>query len=89
MTPLLLPLAEVCHDDLYEAVSILLLVRQQLQRIDQMSAQALRYCMRFQDLGLINTFACLYHQEPVRLLPIVFSSTDRAPPIVTPFSLSP
>ena len=68
------PLAEIRHDVQYEAVSILLLVRQQLQRIDQISAEALRYCMRSEDLGLINTFACLHHQEPVWLLPIFFSS---------------
>ena len=48
-----------------------LLVRQQLQRINQMSAKALRYCMRSEDPGLINTFPCLHHQEPVWLLPIV------------------
>ena len=27
--------------------------------------------MRFEDLGLVNTFACLHHQEPVWLLPVV------------------
>ena len=48
--------------------------------------KALRYCMRFVDLGLVNTFACLHHQEPVWLLPITFFSTDCAPPIVSPFS---
>ena len=50
---------------LYEAVSILLLVRQQLQRINQIPAEATRYCMRSEDLCLVNTFACLHHQEPV------------------------
>ena len=53
------PLTEVRHDVLHEAVSIFLLVRQQLQRIGQFFAQALRYRMRFEDLGLINTFTCL------------------------------
>ena len=66
------PLTEVRHDVLYEAVSIFLLVRQQLQRINQMSAKALRYCMRPEDLGPVNTFACLHHQEPVWLFPIIF-----------------
>ena len=56
--PFSAPLTEVCHDVLYEAVSIFLPVRQQLQRIDQMSAQNVRYCMCFEDLGLIDTFTC-------------------------------
>ena len=59
------PLTEVCHDVLYEAVPIFLLVCQQLQRIDKNSAKALRYCMRSEDLGLVDTFTCLYDQEPV------------------------
>ena len=42
--------------------------------------------MRSEDLGLINTFTCLHHQEPVWWLPVELFSTDRAPPIVTPFS---
>ena len=33
------------------------------------------YCMSFEDLGLIDTFTCLYDQKPVWLLPIVFFST--------------
>ena len=69
----------------YDAVSIFFLVRQQLQRIDQISTQALRYCKRFEDLGLIDTFTCLCDQKPGWLLPIVLISTDRAPPIVAPF----
>ena len=43
-------------------------------------SQALRHCMRLKDLGLVNTFACVHHQEPVRWLPVVFFSTDRTPP---------
>ena len=35
------PLTEVRHDVLYEAISIILLVRQQLQRINQIAAKAL------------------------------------------------
>ena len=80
------PLTEFRHDVLYEAVSIFFLVRHQLQSINQISAKALRYCMRSEDLGLINTFTCLHHQKPVWLPPVVFLSTDRAPPFVTPFS---
>ena len=76
-----IPLTEVCHDVLYEAVSMFLLVRQQLQRINQIAAKALRYCIRFEDLGLIYTFTCLYNQEPVWLLPILFFSTNCAPPL--------
>ena len=34
--------------------------------------------MRFEDLGLVNTFACLHHPEPVWLPPVMFFSTDRA-----------
>ena len=75
------PLAEFRHDVLYEAVSIFLLVHHQFQRINQVPAEALRYCMRFGDLGLVDTFACLHHQEPVWLLPIMCVSTDRAPPL--------
>ena len=45
------PHTEVCHNVLHEAVSIFLLVRQRLQRLNQMSSQALRYRMRFEDLG--------------------------------------
>ena len=37
--------------------------------------------MRFEDLGLTNTFACLHHQKPFWLLPVVLFSTDRAPPL--------
>ena len=44
--------AEVCHNALLETVSILFLIREQFQRIDQIFAQALRYRMRFED------FAC-------------------------------
>ena len=55
-------LAEVRHD------AIFLLVRQ--QRIDQIPAEALRYCMRSEELGLVDTFASLHHQEPVWLHPI-------------------
>ena len=54
-------------------VSILLLIRQQLQCINQIPAEALRYCMRSEDLGLVNTLACLHHQEPVWLLPTIFA----------------
>ena len=46
------PLTEVRHDVLNEAVSIFLLVRQQLQRVNQISAKTLRYCTCFEDLGL-------------------------------------
>ena len=55
------PLTEARHDVLYEAVSFFLLVRRQLQRIKQMSTKSLRYCIRFKDLGLVNTppKACL------------------------------
>ena len=63
------PITEVRYDVLYEAVSIFLLLRQQLQRINQMPTKASRYCMRFEDLGLVNTFACLHHHEPDWLLP--------------------
>ena len=42
--------------------------------------------MCFEDLGLIDTFTCLYDQKPVWLLPIVLLSTDHAPPLVAPFS---
>ena len=34
---------------------------------------------------LVNTFACLHHQEPVWLLPTEFFSADRGPPICTLF----
>ena len=65
--PLPAPLTEVRHDVLCEAVSILLSVRQQLQRIDQFPTKA------WLTLSLVcNTksmFGC-------------FQSTDRAPPIV-------
>ena len=37
--------------------------------------------MRSEDLVLVNTFACLHHQEPVRLLPVILLSADRTPPI--------
>ena len=81
------PLTQVCHEVLYEAESIFLLTCQQLQRFDQICAHALRYCMRLEDLGLIDTFTCLHTtKKPVWLLPILFLSTDRAPPIVAPFS---
>ena len=75
-------LTEIRHDDLYEAVSIFLLVRQQLQRINRIPALALGHCMRSEDLGLVNTFACVHHQEPVGLLPVASLSTNRAPPIL-------
>ena len=35
--------------------------------------------MRFEDLGLANTFACLHHQKSVWLLPIVFFFAQIAP----------
>ena len=58
-------LAEVCHNVLQETVSIFLLIRKQLQRIDQFFAQALRYRMRVEDLRLLNTFPFLHDQKPV------------------------
>ena len=70
--------AEVCHNVL-QTVSIFLLIRQQLQRIDQVCAQALHYRMRFEDLRLLNTTTGLYDQKPIRLLPIVLFSTNCAP----------
>ena len=76
--PLPVHLTEIRHDLLYEAISILL---------DQISAKALRYCMRSEDLGLINTFTCLDDQKPVRLHPIEFLSTYRTPPSRVLFSL--
>ena len=67
LSPCVMPfpalLTEVCHNVLCEAISIFLLVRQQLQRINQISAKALRCCTCTEDLGLIGTFTCLYHQE--------------------------
>ena len=42
--------------------------------------------MCFDEHGLVDTFTCLYDQKPVWLLPIVFLSTDRAPPLVAPLS---
>ena len=71
--PLPAPVTEVRHDVLYEAVFIFLLVRQQLQRINQISTKALAHCMPSEDLGLTDTFACLHHQEPVWCPPIIFS----------------
>ena len=73
-------LTQVLHNILQEAVSIFLLIRQQLQRIDQICAKALRYCMCFEYLSMINIISCLCDQKPVRLLPIVFLSTYRTPP---------
>ena len=77
-------LAEVRHDVLYEAVSIFLLVRQQLQRITQIPAETLRYCMRCEDLGLVNTSACLHHQSQSGCFQS-YLSADRGPPIVKCF----
>ena len=74
-------LTEVRYNVPQQTVSILLLVRQQFQLIDQICAQALRYRMRFEDLCLLKTFSCLYNHEPVRLLPMVLLSTNCAPPI--------
>ena len=50
-------------------------------RIDQISAQALRYRMRFEDLHLLKIFTCLHDQKPVRLPPVVLFSTNCAPPL--------
>ena len=84
------PLTEARHDVLYEAVSIFLLVRQQLQRINQIPAEALRYCMRIEDFGLVDTSTCLYDlKQPVWLLPVVLFSTNRAPPIIMLSSRDP
>ena len=71
---------QILHFNLQEAISIFLLIRQQFQRIDQICAEALRYCMRFEDLGLLNIVTCLYDQKPVRLLPVALFSTNCAPP---------
>ena len=49
---------------------------------------ALKYCMRSEELGLVNTFACLHHLEPVWLLPVVLFSTDPTPPICVLFPQS-
>ena len=78
------PLTEVRHDVLFQVASIVLLVRQQLQRVVQISAQALRYCMRFEDLGMVNTLTCLHHQEPVWCHSNIFFSTDSEPPAAVP-----
>ena len=44
-------------------------------------AQALRYRMCFEDLGLLNTFPCLHDQKLVRLPPVILFSTNCAPPL--------
>ena len=68
--------AEVCHNVPLETVSILLLIRQQLQRIDQNFVQELRHRMRFEDLRLLKTVTCLQDQKLVRLPPVILFSTN-------------
>ena len=69
-----------CHNTLHWAFSIFLLVRQQLERIDQVFTQTLRYRMRFEDFCLAGTDSCLYHQQPAGRSPFMFFCTDCAPP---------
>ena len=68
------------YNVLNRTVTISLLVRQQLERIDQVFTQTLRYRVRFEDLCLSGTDSCLYHQQPVGRSPFIFFSTDCAPP---------
>ena len=67
------PLAVAYYDVLYKAVSIFLLVCQQLHRIDSWPDRYFHLFVR-QEACLAASFS------------IVFLSTDRAPPLVAPFS---
>ena len=66
------PFTEVCNNTLCRTVSILLLVGPQFERIDQVFTQTLWYRVHSEDLSLVDTFACLHHQQPVWRPSIIF-----------------
>ena len=71
---------KACYNTLDWAITIFLLVHRKLERIDQVFTQTLRSRLRFKNLCLTGTDTCLYHQQPVGRSPIIFFSTDCAPP---------
>ena len=69
-----------CYYTLDRAIYIFLLVRQQLERIDQNFTQTLRCRMGFKNFCPTGITTCLYHQQPVGRSPFLCFSTYRAPP---------
>ena len=70
---------KACYNTLDWAITIFLLVRQQLERIGQVFTQTLRSRMRFENLCLLKTFSSLQDQQPFRLPPVILLSTNCAP----------
>ena len=67
---------------LNRTITVSLLVRQQLERIDQVLTKSLRDRMRPENFRFICVCAELYHQNPVGCSPFIFSSRDKPPPTV-------
>ena len=72
---------QACQNALNRAITISLLLRLQLQRIDQAVTQALTRCVRFEDFPSVCVGSDLHHQYPVGCSPFVLASTrDPASP---------
>ena len=71
---------DACDSTLNRAVTIFLLIRQQLERVDQIVTSPLRRCMRFEHLRFIGIGTELHHQYSVGRSPFVLASTSRTPP---------
>ena len=79
--PLLLLSCRSVATALKRAITIFVLVRQQLERMDQVVTEPQRRCVRFGHLRFIGIDTELYDQYPVGCSPVVLASTGRAPPI--------
>ena len=68
---------QACCNALNRAITIFLLVRQQLERIDQVVTQPQRRCVRCEDLRFTGTDTELHHQYLFGRSPFVLASTSR------------
>ena len=66
---------------LNRAITICLLARQQLERIDQVVAQPQRRYVRFEDLRFSGIDTELHYQNPVGCSPFVLASTSCTLPV--------
>ena len=67
-------LVQTCDDASNRVITIYLLVRQKLQRIDNVVTQPQRCCMHFEDVCFVYIGTELYHQYLVGRSPVVLAA---------------
>ena len=72
---------QACYNALNRAITIPLLVRQQLKRIDPVVTQPQRRCVRFEHPRFIGIGTEVHHQYPVWRSLFVLVSSSRAPSV--------